>query len=142
LAGYFLRTTPVRVPKTRFDQFLELALPELLALPWPGNVRQLKNFCKRAAVMMVQESDLTRWRSWFPDLLGNEVAPPAATGPHPGLHQLALSYHQAGSTQERASLIEQALRLTHGQVKGICSTFGISRSTVWRAKQILTKVES
>ncbi|TSI31644.1 hypothetical protein FPH25_24820, partial [Escherichia coli] len=64
-----MRTTPVRVSKSRFDEFLHLALPVLQSLPWPGNIRQLKNVCRRAAVMMLQESDLTTWRGWFPDLL-------------------------------------------------------------------------
>lgn len=153
LAGYFLRTTPVRVSKSRFDEFLLEALPALERMKWPGNVRQLKNVCRRAAVLMVQETQVKRWKSWFPDLFGdltndrlNESASrPVQASTHIGpddskvaepvdLGKLALAYHQAGKSQ-RASLVRQAVELAEGEIQRVALNFGVSRSTIWRHMQ-------
>ncbi len=139
LAGYFLRTTPVRVSKSRFDEFLRIALPVLQTLPWPGNIRQLKNVCKRAAVLMSQDVDLGQWQSWFPDLLVPLASPMARldgqdTAGWPmqdELSQLAQVYMYAKKS-ERPALIRQALALTGGHVQQVATQLGISRSTVWR----------
>jgi len=138
LAGYFLRTTPVRVSKSKFDGFLQLALPVLQSLPWPGNIRQLKNVCRRAAVLMLQESDLSSWRTWFPDLL---VGQENSTTPHlrqnntpdtmNSMNALALAYSRAPMS-ERSSIVRQALSLVGGEVNKVAEGLGISRSTVWR----------
>ena len=138
LAGYFLRTTPVRVSKSKFDTFLQLALPVLQSLPWPGNIRQLKNVCRRAAVLMLQESDLSSWRTWFPDLI--TANPPSISIPtlpdmpsecFNNMNALALAYSRAPK-QERATIVRKALVLAGGQVNKVATGLGISRSTVWR----------
>jgi len=153
LAGHFLRTTPVRVSKTRFDEFLSAALPELEHMPWPGNVRQLRNVCRRAAVLMVQQTQVRRWKSWFPDLFGDscgdEISQPAISKPpshsmvpHPlghdkqavDLASLAVTYHQATKAQ-RARVVKQAVELAGGEIQKVASSFGVSRSTIWRYKQ-------
>lgn len=130
LAGHFLRTTPVRVSNARFEAFLRLALPRLTSLPWPGNVRQLKNVCKRAAVLMQHDSDLSLWQSWFPDLLA-----PAAQAFSPAgaasMDELALAYQRAEKSQ-RPAIVNKALQLSGGEVAKVVQGLGLSRSTVWR----------
>jgi transcriptional regulator with PAS, ATPase and Fis domain len=138
LAGYFLRTTPVRVSKSRFDEFLHLALPILQSLPWPGNIRQLKNVCRRAAVMMLQESDLSSWPTWFPDLMvdsQNSALSPGQLkdlpGPIDSMNALALAYSRAPK-HGRAEIVREALKVVGGEVNKVAEGLGISRSTVWR----------
>jgi len=138
LAGYFLRTTPVRVSKSKFDEFLQLALPVLQSLPWPGNIRQLKNVCRRAAVLMLQESDLSSWRTWFPDLLVGVENSTTSPLQHinfldsmSNMNALALAYSRAPMS-ERTSIVRQALNLVGGEVNKVAEGLGISRSTVWR----------
>lgn len=139
LAGYFLRTTPVRVSKARFDEFLNVALPVLKALPWPGNIRQLKNVCRRAAVLMLQESDVQGWRGWFPDLFNAPEAKqePVRTAIDPvdetdhAMNELALAYTRA-SKENRAAIVQTALKLANGEVQRAADGLGLSRSTIWR----------
>ncbi|HEX4843227.1 MAG TPA: propionate catabolism operon regulatory protein PrpR [Limnobacter sp.] len=129
LAGYFLRTTPVRVSKSRFDEFLQLAMPVLSKLSWPGNVRQLKNVCKRAAVLLQQDVVVANWQDWFPDLL---KMPAQTDRPEvPSMDKLALAYQRADKTQ-RAAIVKNALALAGGEVGKVMTGLGISRSTVWR----------
>lgn len=143
LAGYFLRTTPVRVSKSRFDEFLNEALPVLSNLPWPGNIRQLKNVCRRAAVLMLHETDIHLWRNWFPDLFSvvaeavEVVRPDTAKNALADemnsltINSLALSYSRA-SKQDRGAIVRKALEVCGGQVQQVADGLGISRSTVWR----------
>lgn len=138
LAGHFLRTTPVRVSKSRFDEFLKLALPVLKNLHWPGNIRQLKNVCRRSAVLMSQDVSLTNWKAWFPDLFimdSLEVNLPEVSKPSgqiaPQMNDLALAYRHADKL-ERHSIIQHALELVGGEVQKAATGLGVSRSTVWR----------
>lgn len=159
LAGHFLRTTPVRVSKSRFDEFLRLTLPVLKTLNWPGNIRQLKNVCRRAAVLMSQDVELNDWKNWFPDLfiqdLPNDVHSKAqhpelqhsnrqpvsivqaqTLSSNPSTHfidmdQLALAYRRADKV-ERAKIVLQALDAASGEVQKVAAGLGVSRSTVWR----------
>lgn len=151
LAGYFLRTTPVRIPKSQIDQFLEIALPVLKKLDWPGNIRQLKNVCKRAAVLMTQESELQNWRDWFPDLFANALSTNRDSNPaneaslsdltDPRLLDCAFRYHRTNKSN-RAAIVCEALALANGEVNAVAKAFGISRSTVWRAKNAVTLLHS
>ncbi|HEY1059026.1 MAG TPA: propionate catabolism operon regulatory protein PrpR [Limnobacter sp.] len=141
LAGHFLRATPVRVPKVRFDAFLNVALPDLKRLTWPGNIRQLKNVCKRAAIMLAQDLRLETWKTWFPDVFnagesgsGNEPLAPrveAMDTPVTDWSRLALAYQQA-SKPDKPALVQQALAMAGGEVHTVVKHLGISRSTVWR----------
>ena len=128
----------MRVSKAKFDDFLNVALPVLRGLSWSGNIRQLKNVCRRAAVLMLQEGDVSAWRNWFPDLLGATVNPgegvPAMetfSSKLSNMNTLALAYSRA-SKAERATVVRKALELTGGEVQKVAEGLGISRSTVWR----------
>lgn len=136
LAGYFLRMTPVRVPKSLFDDFLKLSLPTLQTLEWPGNIRQLKNVCKRAAVMMMQGSDLSHWREWFPDLFSDDGSVTLTKGnqqPESSFNLAALvaKYHQAPK-QAKPGIARQVLEALGGEIQATATQLGISRSTLWR----------
>ncbi|HEX4855582.1 MAG TPA: propionate catabolism operon regulatory protein PrpR [Limnobacter sp.] len=147
LAGFFLRTTPVRVSKNRFDEFLRIALPELKKLPWPGNIRQLKNVCRRAAVLMLQDNQISDWRGWFPDLWPKAAATAQASAidmtrtqviaaslgsaSSGVMNELALAYSRA-SKVDRPAIVKKALQLTGGEVSKVVQGLGVSRSTVWR----------
>lgn len=135
LAGHFLRTTPVRVSNAKFEAFLSLALPVFVTLAWPGNIRQLKNVCKRAAVLLTQNANIQHWQSWFPDLLQTPVnqAPLQnfADTRLQGFELLALQYAQAKAHQ-RPDLIRKALAMSGGEVQKVAAALGVSRSTVWR----------
>lgn len=138
LAGFFLRTTPVRIPKARFEEFLSRALPIFRRLSWPGNIRQLKNLCRRAAVMMLHDSDFSNWESWFPDLFTDKFKTASLTGEqnHYPLSDFAIRYHQSRK-EERAEVVAQVLSASGGEVAVAAKVLGISRSTVWRAMKSL-----
>lgn len=145
LAGHFLRTTPVRVSKAVFDEFLAESLPVFQTLPWPGNIRQLRNVCKRAAVMLSQEGDLRHWRDWFPDLLGvtvvsqaRQAAGPPLTDQNPWA-ELVYRYRQVPPA-ERPDIVRQMLNLTGGEVGKAAKALGVSRSTVWRMSRSIAGV--
>lgn len=146
LAGYFLRVTPVRVPKSKFDEFIDLARADIVEWEWPGNIRQLKNFCKRAAVMMLQQPDLRNWRSWFPDFFPQpypmrqvikakvevaEAKPEQSGASYSASLDLAGDYHRA-SRSAKPSIARAALEGCQGNLIKTASLLGVSRSTLWR----------
>lgn len=131
MAGYFLRMTPVRVPKSRFEEFLRVALPTLQALAWPGNVRQLKNVCKRAAVMMMQGGDLKAWKSWFPDLFASTALTPVKD-----LATMVTAYHQAPKA-DKPRWAKRVLSHMNGEIQSTADQLGISRSTLWRQLRLV-----
>ncbi|MCQ8897254.1 propionate catabolism operon regulatory protein PrpR [Limnobacter humi] len=151
LAGHFLRATPVRVPKVRFDDFLLLAMPDLQSLPWPGNIRQLKNVCKRAAIMLAQDLSVSHWKSWFSDLF-QEM--PSSSRAEPAMASQLLQHtpvvsdwdhlsliYQKATKAEKPAVVAQALTMAGGQVHTVAKHLGISRSTVWRMAKGLVTME-
>lgn len=137
LAAHFLNTTPIRVSKARFDKFLALCLPQLQSYGWPGNIRQLKNVCRRAALMLSQEVSIDDWPTWFPDLqLSSNDRQTSLDGDAPDLvlQQHLLAYVQSGK-RERPGIVAQVLTLCDGEVGRVADVLGISRSTVWRHLQ-------
>jgi len=86
----------------------------------------------------LQESDLSSWRTWFPDLLvglENSTTPHLQQNNAPdtmnNMNTLALAYSRAPMS-ERSSIVRQALTLVGGEVNKVAEGLGISRSTVWR----------
>jgi transcriptional regulator of acetoin/glycerol metabolism len=89
---------------------------QLMAHPWPGNLRELKNVLDYAR-SMCESGDIDR-----DDLppLGNEALPPDAR-PH------IPSQHRAGSGE-----LLQALRAAHWNVSAVARDMGLSRMTLYR----------
>jgi len=87
---------------------------------------------------MLQESDLSSWRTWFPDLLVGVENSTTSPLQHinfldsmSNMNALALAYSRAPMS-ERTSIVRQALNLVGGEVNKVAEGLGISRSTVWR----------
>lgn len=94
---------------------------------------------------MLQESQISDWRAWFPDLLSKSGNASAVEKPAAGISQefinmndLALAYSRASKT-DRAAIVLKAMELTHGEVQQVAAGLGISRSTVWRLGKGLGK---
>ncbi|MCR5865859.1 sigma-54-dependent Fis family transcriptional regulator [Aquincola sp. J276] len=92
----------------------------LLARPWPGNLRELRNVLDYARAVRgdgpVQLADLPEWS-------------PAATRPLPSTRQAA----PAGKgDSEDAAALQQALRAAHWNVSAVARGLGLSRMTLYR----------
>ena len=130
LTGHFLRTSAVRVPKERFDQFLDVVCPVFAGLPWPGNVRQLKQMCRRAAVLLSQSpcEDAAQLQQWFPDLFVERLG---------ASDDVSSGGFSSLSERDRLLAVQGSLKRHGGKVSQAAQHLGISRSTLWRYSQRL-----
>jgi len=138
---YRLQVVPIRVPalRDRVDDILMLlrhfgsefagsnavvrytkeAERCLLTYAWPGNIRELSNFCQRMAL-------LNPGKSIQPDDLGSEMMPEAAAQSH----LFTLPTTGIKLAQVEVDLIEQALNLSAGNRSKAARLLGISRDTL------------
>ena len=98
----------------------------LKRLPWPGNVRQLQNFCQRAAIFHPEGRPLTPAAAAA--LLGGNAGPGTRPGESPG--------------DERTRLLA-ALREADGNITRAASLLGVSRPTIyaWMKRHHLSPAE-
>ena len=89
----------------------------LLAYPWPGNLRQLKNVVKRAVL-------LTQGKFIQPDVLDMGETPDAKD----------LSLHNVDTEKSR---IEEALRMTGNHKGKAAALLGIDRKTLYNKMKAL-----
>lgn len=94
------------------------ALATLQAFAWPGNVRQLENELRRAAVLA--DDTIT------PSHLSAALAPTAASATHGSLATASLDLKQQVDALE-SQLIERALREASGNQSRAAEALGISR---------------
>ncbi len=132
LAGECAVTTPLAVS----DEVLNL----FRRYRWPGNVRQLANVLRTAAVMAADDGD-TIQRHHLPDdfmdeLLGEQLLShnQSAVEPAPAL----VCHAQPGSDNSslkdlQASAIRSALDQHAGNVSAAARALGVSRNTIYRA---------
>jgi two-component system response regulator HydG len=119
----------------QLDGFTDEALGCLEAYSWPGNVRELENVVERAVVLArglrVDAADLpdaVRERSVM--LLRDGPATPAdATTMADGVFQVRIGTPLA---EVEARLLEETLRLNHGNKTLTAKMLGIDPKTVFR----------
>jgi len=117
--------------------------PLLMALPWPGNVRQLENAMERAIVLSGQRPVLTREDFAFLAERMGEVALEALSAPAEPLGIFAtptapsgsmelppdgLDLNQVVSDMEK-KLMLQSLQITRGNKKRAAELLGLKRTT-------------
>ncbi len=139
LAGECAVTTPLTVADDVLGLFRRYR--------WPGNVRQLANVLRTAAVMAADDSD-TIQRHHLPDDFMDELmseqllsqnppspAGPAAPTPAPPVPQYAPSPEgDSGSLKDlQTTAIRSALDQHAGNVSAAARALGISRNTIYRA---------
>jgi len=138
LARHFLHTAAAEAG-TAPRALSPAALERLRSLPWPGNVRQLQNLCRRLTAMVPTHEI-------HPDDLPAEPGDTAAPAPAGAAHweqaltawaEAALAggsrdlLAEAGTHLERA-LIGAALRHTGGHRRQAAARLGIGRNTLSR----------
>jgi two-component system response regulator HydG len=134
LAQHFLRVYAAKNNR-QLDGFTDEALGCLEAYSWPGNVRELENVVERAVVLArglrVDATDLpdaVRERSVM--LLRDGPAAPAdATTMADGVFQVRIGTPLA---EVEARLLEETLRLNHGNKTLTAKMLGIDPKTVFR----------
>ena len=113
----------------RYNKELKELSPEaeklLLAFPWPGNVRQLRNTMERAVVF---ESSLHLTAKSFFFLHEESLTPQSADL---DFSTLPRDYTGARELFERAYL-ERGLRLNSGNVSALIRESGVGRPTIYR----------
>lgn len=117
LLEYYLSLEQEKHPCALRD-FSPEAMELLLAYEWPGNIREIRNFCERISILCKQavavREDVFRALPHLEETLpdaGQEEIPP--------------------EDGERAAL-EQALLLHHGNRQETAKALGIHPSTLWR----------
>ncbi|NCG08794.1 MAG: response regulator [Verrucomicrobia bacterium] len=111
--------------KVEIVEFSEAALKRLQAYPWPGNIRELRNFCENIVILkrgsMVNEYDLEEkyHQAESGESIGKSAAPTAA--------QPSLS-----KEENEKRLLRSALVKANGNRTKAAQLMGISRRTLHR----------
>jgi DNA-binding NtrC family response regulator len=101
------------------------ALATLQAYPWPGNIRELRNFCENAVVLR-RGGNLTEF-----DLEAKFRGGPAASAPGAGAPAAALANPLSVEENEKR-LLREALIKSRGNRTKAAKFMGISRRTLHR----------
>lgn len=97
------------------------SMRELMAWPWPGNIRELKNLVERH-VALAEPGETMRLQE---GALGSDSRPAGGQAPDPGADWPDLK------TLERR-YIDQVLRHTAGNRERAAAILGVNKSTLWR----------
>ena len=134
LAQHFLRVYAAKNNR-QLDGFTDEALGCLEAYSWPGNVRELENVVERAVVLArgarVEAADL-------PDAVRSARSCSCAAGPAAGAGAAAVPEGvfqiRVGTplAEVEARLLEETLRLNHGNKTLTAKMLGIDPKTVFR----------
>jgi two-component system response regulator HydG len=133
LAQHFLRLYAAKNNR-QLDGFTDEALGCLEAYSWPGNVRELENVVERAVVLArgnrVDAADLPDAVRERPVMLmrGGPAGSPGAAVPE-GVFQIRVGTPLA---EVESRLLEETLRLNHGNKTLTAKMLGIDPKTVFR----------
>jgi len=127
-----------------FTRFSKEAETQLLAFPWPGNVRQLQNVIRNVVVLndgdVVESSMLPA--SMMPVSSQAPVLASYPTGPAAGINSQQVQSHEAPVGEDdirplwqaEKDIIEAAIAACDGNVPRAAACLGISASTIYRKK--------
>jgi transcriptional regulator with GAF, ATPase, and Fis domain len=128
LAHHFLRELEGEVGPRRLEPS---ALVALRAARWTGNVRELRNVLRRAAILtrdVIGETDL-ELRGIEPFRLGEEPAPPMPVVPRPPVEGDSLSLSGRTFEQIEREVLAWALRRNAGSRRRAARSLDMARST-------------
>ena len=95
---------------------------QIASYSWPGNIRELRNFCERAAVLGDGEIDQSLIHQLLPDqAVPRQAEEPPISGAPP-----------AGQGEDDLLILLEALRQCGGNKTQAAAKLGISRVTLWR----------
>jgi two-component system response regulator AtoC len=103
------------------------ALRMLQAYTWPGNIRELRNFCENAVVMR-RGGSLTEY-DLEPKFRGQSVVEPSADSPSA---RVAPAANSLSVEQNEKRLLREALHKARGNRTKAAEFMGISRRTLHR----------
>lgn len=142
LAEYYLDIYSQKYQKT--VQLSPDSAPVLTTCQWPGNVRQLRNFCERL-VIVADDYQLSS------DFMKDQLQQAYPFFDHTDNTGLSLPFSAAPSAAPSAGIslpkserdeILQSLRQTKGNRRQAASLLGISTSTLWRKMKKYNIMES
>jgi propionate catabolism operon transcriptional regulator len=137
LLNHFIRTfserqqiEPVRLPPAYLCQLQEY--------PWPGNVRQLKNFAERLVLNCSLRCNPDMLEILYRELIQFSAIPgnPAAVPPVTPSEAFKTHVREAALKSEKAIILE-ALKDTRYRLSQTAKRLGISRTTLWRKMKVL-----
>jgi propionate catabolism operon transcriptional regulator len=119
------RIEPIRLPPAYLDR--------LQQYPWPGNVRQLKNFAERLVLNCSLRCNPDMLNILYHELLQFSGVDGGRAEPGPAPRPVALKVHarEKGLQGEKAIILE-ALEHTRYRLRRTAEHLGISRTTLWR----------
>ena len=125
LAAAFVRSACAQMERNTEPELSEEALDALVAYPWPGNIRELRNLMDRAVVLCSGPTIL-------PEHLPSKVASAAAspTRASQGTAADQLRQLQASMTDLERQRIKDALAEAGGNQTVAAEILGISRRTL------------
>ena len=98
-------------------------MSRIASYSWPGNIRELRNFCERAAVLRDREID----QDVVKELLSDQAAPQQAAETPKIPRDLP-----APQSEDDLLILLEALRQCGGNKTRAAERLGISRVTLWR----------
>ncbi len=121
LAATFLAAAAAKLGRPTVPRWSTEALQKLAAHPWPGNIRELKNVCERAAVLSAGHDVLGPEHVFIEAGPGAKAARPAAARTDPG--------EGPPSSDERERIL-RALEQAAGNQTRAAELLGVSRRTL------------
>lgn len=136
LIGHFIDLEHRRTG-CRLRGLSESGLAVTLDYTWPGNIRELRNFCERICILCPNESaGADEVRRALPVVRHAQVPPTAACPsseavPDPVIASASMASADLLQAGERAA-IQQALAAHQGNRARTAAALGIDKSTLWR----------
>jgi two-component system repressor protein LuxO len=138
IARHFLQSFTAEEHK-KFTGFTPEVELRLLALPWPGNVRQLQNVIRNITVLHDGTLVTLDMLPALETIFASVAAPPDMLAPAPATPSLSALPSAADAIEPLAvaerAYIENAIALCGGNLQLAARRLGISPSTIYRKKE-------